>query len=226
MIKHHPTDDLLIAFSAGELSSSLSVVISTHIEMCPVCRHQVERYTAQMSDESLNQQPEVIDFAANSDDIGTDANFDEMLSGIIAEPESNFAETFKSTPSKVIGDGFELPKSLSRLNVSNFVNVGKISRARIELDEEPVRTSLLNIKAGGEVPHHTHKGFEITLLLQGKFEDELGGYVPGDFIILDAEHTHHPVSKEGCWCLTVVNDSIQFTKGVNRLLNPLGKFIY
>ncbi|RYV02347.1 transcriptional regulator [Shewanella sp. OPT22] len=226
MIKHHPTDDLLIAFSAGELSSSLSVAISTHIEMCPVCRHQVERYTAQMSDESFNQQAEVIDFAANSDGIGIDTNFDDMLSCIMAEPESNFVETFKSAPSKVIGGGFELPKSLSRLSVSNFVNVGKISRARIELDEEPVRTSLLNIKAGGEVPHHTHKGFEITLLLQGTFEDELGGYVPGDFIILDAEHTHHPVSKEGCWCLTVVNDSIQFTQGVNRLLNPLGKFIY
>ena len=226
MIKHHPTDDLLIAFSAGELSSSLSVAISTHIDMCPVCRHQVERYTAQMSDESLNQQSQVIDFAANSDDVGIDTTLDDMLSSIMAEPEADFVDDFKQPSQVVVENGYVLPRSLSNLNLSKFVSVGKISRARIELDEEPVRTSLLNIKAGGKVPHHTHKGFEITLLLDGTFEDELGQYVPGDFIILDAEHTHHPVSKEGCWCLTVVNDSIQFTKGVNRLLNPLGKFIY
>ena len=228
MINHHPTDDLLQAFAAGELSSSLSVVIATHAEMCPVCRHQVERYTEHFAQTNLTSEAAVIDSAANTDDFSHDA-FEQMFASIVAQPEMPLSEhniLIDDNSKKVVSDGFVLPKSLQHLTLSKFVNIGKIARARISLDEEPVRTSLLNIKAGGQVPEHTHKGYEITLLLEGSFEDELGKYHPGDFIILDGSHKHHPTSKQGCWCLTVVNDSIQFTKGVNKIFNPFGKFIY
>ncbi len=226
MIKHHPTDELLHAFSAGELSSSLSVAISTHTEMCSVCRHQVDRYTQELSNNSFSDAQNVVDFAANTDDFILDSSLSDMLSNIM---EDKSIERTKLQQAICVGFGsfkLDLPKSLRRLNLSKFFKAGKIARARINLDEEPTRTSLLHIQAGGKVPEHTHKGFEITLLLEGFFEDEMGDYVPGDFIILDSKHKHHPTSKKGCWCLTVVNDSIQFTKGANRLLNPFGKYIY
>ncbi len=229
MIKHHPTDDLLYAYSAGELSSSLSVVIATHCEMCPVCRHQVERYINQLANDNLTAESELRATAANTDSFSSDSSFENMYKAIVAETEAPLVEAKQLiTDSDQISDvsGFVLPDTLKNLTLSKFVNVGKISRARIALNEEPVRTSLLHIKAGGKVPEHTHKGYEITLLLDGTFEDEMGEYSPGDFIILDGKHKHHPVSKDGCWCLTVVNDSIKFTNGVNRVFNPFGKYIY
>jgi putative transcriptional regulator len=64
------------------------------------------------------------------------------------------------------------------------------------------------------------------LLLDGEFSDDQGDYVPGDFIMLDAENTHQPISEKGCLCFTVANDSLHFTQGINRLLNPIGTFIY
>jgi putative transcriptional regulator len=76
------------------------------------------------------------------------------------------------------------------------------------------------------VPEHTHKGFELTLLLDGEFEDEMGKYVKGDFICLDSAHKHSPQTTQGCLCLTVVNDALQFTKGMSKLLNPFGNLIY
>ena len=229
MITHHPTDDLLLAFAAGELSSSLSVAIATHTEMCPVCRHQIERYTNELAENNLIGAEEFNPTAANTDDFIIDASLENIFNNIVSESEAPLCKHESSNCSSdelaALGD-FVLPATLKNLSLSKFVNVGKLSRARISLGEEPVRTSLLHINAGGKVPEHTHKGFEITLLLEGTFEDEMGKYQPGDFIILDGKHKHHPVSKEGCWCLTVVNDSVKFTKGINRVLNPLGKLIY
>jgi putative transcriptional regulator len=105
-------------------------------------------------------------------------------------------------------------------------NIGKLARARIQLNENEIHTSLLQIQPGGGVPEHTHKGFELTLLLEGSFHDEQGEYVKGDFIMLDASHQHHPISEEGCLCYTVANDALRFTQGINKLLNPIAAFIY
>jgi putative transcriptional regulator len=96
----------------------------------------------------------------------------------------------------------------------------------VQLDENEIHTNLLHIEPGGSVPEHTHKGFELTLLLEGSFVDEKGTYVKGDFILLDGNHQHHPVSEGGCLCYTVANDAMHFTQGINKLLNPIGSFIY
>lgn len=130
------------------------------------------------------------------------------------------------TEIEVSGQRIALPNAIKSLALKEWQGLGKISRARINLDDETRRTSLLHIDKGGSVPHHTHKGFEITLLLQGSFEDEMGTYHAGDFIWLSGEHTHNPVTQEGCVCLTVSSDALHFTQGVSQLFNPLGKLIY
>ncbi|MFQ3312714.1 MAG: putative transcriptional regulator, partial [Colwellia sp.] len=33
-------------------------------------------------------------------------------------------------------------------------------------------------------------------------------------------------STNGCLCFTVANDALHFTQGINKLLNPIGSFIY
>ncbi len=112
------------------------------------------------------------------------------------------------------------------MTLSKPMHIGKLSRARVQLDENEIHTSLLYIEPGGGVPEHTHKGFELTVLLEGSFEDEQGEYVKGDFIMLDSSHQHQPISKQGCLCYTVANDALHFTQGINKLLNPIAGFIY
>jgi putative transcriptional regulator len=127
---------------------------------------------------------------------------------------------------EVAGLRLPLPRAMSSIGLKDWQGVGKLSRSRLELADKNLKASLLYIDKGGSIPSHTHKGYEITLLLQGSFSDEMGSYHEGDFLWLDGEHTHHPVTEEGCVCLTVSSDAIHFTQGMSQLFNPIGKFIY
>ncbi len=46
MIKHHLTEDLLMAYSAGALSEAFSLAVATHISLCDECRAAAESYDA------------------------------------------------------------------------------------------------------------------------------------------------------------------------------------
>ena len=108
----------------------------------------------------------------------------------------------------------------------HWSGIGAVRRARIVSDEKNVRASLLHISAGGQIPAHQHKGYEITLLLEGSFSDELGSYEKGDFILLQGDVNHSPKTEKGCLCYTVLDAPLHFTRGVSKVLNPLGKLIY
>lgn len=223
MIKHHPQLSLLKTYCAGELPASISVIIAAHIELCPHCQQQVEALTAKVAKDTFActyieaeaEQSEFaeIDFASMIDDITLDDGIDEIK---VAQPiELSLNQNI-----------FYLPQVLRNLEVSSWASLGKLSRSRVTLEDANLHTSLLHIDADGSVPEHTHNGFEITLLLEGSFKDEMGEYTKGDFIWLDGKHTHNPITEHGCLCLTVSSDSLHFTQGLSKLLNPIGKFIY
>lgn len=248
MIKHHPKDELLNVFVDGELPASLSAAIAIHAEMCPACQKKIAKLTeSQAKDvfenttfELANKDSEsfevshlhkfIINDAAEQDEIA-EIDFDDMLDAIVADDSIDMSpltaqqQSYDKTIS--IGDiTYTLPRAIRNINLGRFTKLGKLSRARFELNEGEIHTSLLHIQPGGGVPEHTHKGYELTLLLSGEFSDEMGEYVPGDFIMLDAKNTHQPITAKGCLCFTVANDSLHFTQGINRLLNPIGSFIY
>ncbi len=43
-IKHHLSDDLLMAYSAGTLPEAFNLVVATHISMCDDCRARMESF--------------------------------------------------------------------------------------------------------------------------------------------------------------------------------------
>ncbi|NOH95983.1 ChrR family anti-sigma-E factor [Vibrio sp. 99-70-13A1] len=192
-------------------------------------------------DENNNVDETNIDVAINFDAIFAQTQNDEsdknddmlnlmdldMISQITAN--TDLAQTAAPTETmeiEVAGQSFTMPRALHSVVRKEWLGLGKISRARLDFEDGPRHASLLHIAEGGQVPSHTHKGFEITLLLQGSFDDEMGHYSAGDFVWLDGKHTHNPVTQEGCVCLTVSSDALHFTKGVSQLFNPLGKYIY
>lgn len=225
MIKHHVPNDMLAQFAQGLLPASLAAAVSIHTDMCTQCRQQVIALQQAQTEQLCNFELAAPD--SGIDDIGFgDVDFDLMLDKITADESRDYVQD-KPEVKVQLGDiDFKLPKALQSMAVNKAVGFGKITRAKIELEEGAIHTHLLRMGAGGEVPEHTHQGFEVTLLLQGTFADEMGEYGPGDFIMLDAEYTHTPVSSQGCVCLTVVSDALTFTSGLSRLLNPIGKFLY
>ena len=89
-------------------------------------------------------------------------------------------------------------------------------------DENGAQVSLLKIKAGGKVGHHSHMGDEITTILEGSFSDENGIYCKGDFMLHGSDHKHKPIATKDaeCICLIVQDAPIQFTGFFSRLFNP------
>ncbi|MEZ8017019.1 transcriptional regulator [Vibrio splendidus] len=236
MIKHHPNAAILKDFVDGNLADSVSLIVSSHVELCEHCQKQVSMLTAQAADSVFeNEIP-----AFENDTSGLQLSESEMDAFLADNGEFDFDAIDKITADlsqavevviepqqETVSDTtFTVPRALNSVVRKDWMNLGKISRARLDFDDESHHTSLLHIDKDGQVPCHTHKGFEITLLLEGSFEDEMGIYNKGDFIWLDGKHTHQPVTKEGCVCLTVSSDALYFTKGVSQLFNPLGKYIY
>jgi putative transcriptional regulator len=239
MISHHPDHELLKQFAQGKTPISISVVVAAHVEMCAECQKSVEDITTSLAMEAFGIDQDdfdsedaavnVIDESGEGivhsevDNIETSAIIDSITR---EPPEQNSRLLETVTEIAIAGERVSLPRSLRSVLIKEWKGFGKISRARLKLDDEARRTSLLHIGEGGHIPSHTHKGFEITLLLQGSFEDESGRYQAGDFIWLDSNHTHTPVTHEGCVCLTVADDALQFKQGVSQLFNPLGKLMY
>lgn len=216
MIKHHPSDALMLAFAKGELSITMTMAISAHVEMCPCCADKLSALETRLGGSELGGEEEIVvdsDFAAMFADIVADDTQAELIS----VPQATLMYQHKEVL---------LPRALSCLERSEFSTIGKIGRSRFNADDGTLRASLLQIAPGGEIPEHTHTGFEITLLLDGDFSDEDGEYVPGDFIMLDGAHNHTPKTKDGCLCFTVVSSALYFNKGISKLLNPIGSLIY
>ena len=230
MIKHHPKFELIQSFVNGDLPASLSAAIAMHADICPSCQQQIAQLTEQTAELSFEEaylDRFIVDDNKELQEAKTlDIDFDAMVAQIT---ESNDIEEVELPVEKKISfnnKSYTLPKALNNMTMGKTLHMGKLSRARVQLNENEIHTSLLQIQPGGGVPQHTHKGFELTLLLDGSFHDEKGEYVKGDFIMLDSEHTHNPVSVDGCLCYTVANDALHFTQGINKLLNPIGSFIY
>ncbi|WP_122055605.1 ChrR family anti-sigma-E factor [Vibrio sp. Evd11] len=236
MIKHHPNAAILKDFVDGNLADSVSLIVSSHVELCEHCQKQVSMLTAQAADTVFESDTS----AFENDTAGLklsdsemdafltdDGEFDfDAIDQITADLSQAVEVVVEAQQETVSNTTFTIPRALNSVARKDWLNLGKISRARLDFDDESHHTSLLHIDKDGQVPCHTHKGFEITLLLEGSFEDEMGVYNKGDFIWLDGEHTHQPATKEGCVCLTVSSDALYFTKGVSQLFNPLGKYIY
>ncbi|MEZ9672040.1 ChrR family anti-sigma-E factor [Vibrio lentus] len=236
MIKHHPNAAILKDFVDGNLADSVSLIVSSHVELCEHCQKQVSMLTAQAADTVFESDTSAFEndtaglklsdsemdaFLADDEEFDFDA-----IDQITADLSQAIEVVVEAQQETVSNTTFTIPRALNSVARKDWLNLGKISRARLDFDDEAHHTSLLHIDRDGQVPCHTHKGFEITLLLEGSFEDEMGVYNKGDFIWLDGEHTHQPATKEGCVCLTVSSDALYFTKGVSQLFNPLGKYIY
>ncbi len=228
MINHHPKFELIQAFVNGDLPASLSVGVAIHADMCPVCQQTIAQITEQVAETSFEE--EYLDRFIVDDIEALDAvaaiDFDHMIDDIVESSDISVALPKVEKTISFNDKTYTIPSALNNMELGKHAHIGKLTRSRIQLNENEIHTSLLHIQPGGGVPEHTHKGFELTVLLEGSFHDESGEYFKGDFIMLDSSHQHHPISTNGCLCYTVANDALHFTQGINKLLNPIGSFIY
>lgn len=207
-ITHHLDDATLMSFAAGALPAALSAVAAVHVAMCPRCRSEVaalERVGAAL----LTALPAV------------------RLER--AEPETPSAPGLPTSPQEREASAAPMP-STTPLAVLMPGGIAGVRWRRIGpgiwLHRLPVKGSgalgLLKVAPGRIVPEHGHGGAELTVVLQGSFNDITGRYGTGDVADVDETIEHEPVADPGadCICLVASERPARFRGLIARLLQP------
>jgi len=210
MIKHHPDTRILNEFAAGSLPLAQSICVSVHLHFCDHCKRQTQQLQ-QLASAMFDHLPEQeID----------DTLLEQVLARLDEQPPLSYEQ--KSSDR----DGG--PLLVQRLMNGDYEDL-EWRRINSALQISQLRTgdrehefALYHIKAGGRIPQHTHRGTELTLVLEGSFSDEEGVYQQGDFLLRDAQDTHTPTAARSadCICIGVLDAPIRFTPWNYRILNP------
>lgn len=223
MVRFHPEPERLLQFAEGSLGLLESLIIAAHCDMCSRCRQIVEQHIRILS-------AKVFDFPLGEGSKTT--QFAQMLNTITQLPLVKGKKTSSVTQEYIVLDGksFPLPKTLQRVlsKTGDWSGlVGKLWQARVDMDS-PGLASFIYMGQGGRVPEHTHCGSEYTLVLDGEYCDELNHYRTGDFVTMGHEQLHTPYSqaRSGCLVFSVLDQPLQFTSGLARLLNPFSHLFF
>lgn len=210
-IKHHLTDQLLMAYAAGTLPEAFSLVVATHVSMCDACRSALGAHEA-IGGAILED--------AGSVELSSDA-LDACLAAIQALPPSEPIEV------DAIQRDDALPAPLSDYIAGGLDDVAwrpvgfGVKQAILPTSKEAT-VRLLYIPGGAEVPDHGHHGTELTLVLQGAFRDEFDRFGAGDIEIADPDVEHTPVAEEGeaCICLAASDAPLKFNSLIPKIAQP------
>ena len=210
-IKHHLSQDLLMKYSSGTLCEAFSLAVATHISMCDDCRAALESFEAvggALLDISTPEEMSV-------------DSFESVMALIESEPAEITQPASQPT---------DVPSALSDYIGGSLHDV-KWRPIGLGVKQSLLKTSgnstarLLYIPAGTAVPHHSHNGNELTLVLKGAFEDEVSRFGPGDVEMADEDLDHQPVAVEGedCICLAVTDAPLKFQTLVHKFVQPFLK---
>lgn len=196
-ITHHLEEDTLFAYAAGNLPEAFNLIVAAHISLCDECRVVVESFdalggavvakteAAEMSEDSLAKTLAQLD-------TGAPEPAPKRTPGTFPAPLQDY----------VGGDLKDV--------VWRPVGLG-VKQAILQTSEDATARLLL-IPAGVAIPDHSHKGTEMTLVLQGAYRDEGGHFSRGDIDVADGTVHHTPVAAMGedCVCLTVTEAPLKF----------------
>lgn len=214
-IMHHPSDDVLVAYATGASDEAVSLVIATHLTLCPQCRRSVA--AAEAAGGSL-----LSGLAPVS--LGDDA-LSSVLSRLGDAPIA--APNFKTAP--IAPDAAMTPEPLrnyaGELGAVKWIPIAPGISFRSLLTRGNTRVQLIRSAPGAGVAPHTHGGNELTQVLAGGFSDVTGHYRRGDLQTTDASITHDPTADDDGYCinLAVTDAPLKFQNlGVSLLAKLFG----
>lgn len=200
-------DALMAEFVSGTLPTPIQVLLASHLEMNQSNQEWVSNLEALAGLELADIEPVEL----------TDR--DAMLANILS------SKTAQEGPNQAVTTD-ETPDAMRRFIGSTVADISWKRNRFASIDEvklgefDGCKATLFRLQAGQGVPHHTHDGSEITLVLQGAFSDGTGHFKKGQISIADGTVDHRPIADEDddCICFAVTDAPL-------RLTGPLGRFI-
>ena len=209
-IRHHLSDQLLMAYAAGTLPEAFSLVAATHLSMCDDCRAALAGFEA------------VGGAVLDATDAAPMA--EDSLTAALLRLSAPALQT--ATP-RITRPRGTLPAPLQDyiggdIDRVKWRSIGLGVRQAILQTADGNTARLLHIPAGQSMPDHGHRGLELTLVLQGAFADKTDRFGPGDLEIADASLDHTPVAEArmDCICLAATDARLRFNRLLPRLAQP------
>lgn len=215
---HHIDSSTMLGYAAGALPTAFSVVVEAHLAICSWCRTQwmdANRIGGHLLDQQEGaplppgwREAVLARLTETGPAVPRPEEPVAMTHDQDRLPEPlwpYFGERFSDLRWRLIGPGVHHIQAPQ-------VNDGKLM--------------LLRIAPGRSVPLHSHGGNELTLVLQGAYDDSLGHFAPGDVADLDGDVEHQPVTSPGvpCICLAATDQPLRFSGWLARALQPLFNF--
>lgn len=205
-IRHHLSDQLLMAYSAGTLPEAFALVAATHVSMCDECRARLASFDAIGGAMVEDAEESAL----------SEGSFEAMMARLDGLPQATARAPLRGKgilPAPLVdyvGGGIEAVR---------WRPVGMGVRQAILRTEGPSSVRLLYIPGGHAVPDHGHRGTELTLVLQGAFRDESDRFGRGDIEIADEDLEHTPVAEAGepCICLAATDAPLRFNALIPRI---------
>lgn len=200
MICHHPNEVTLAEFAAGSLDEGRSLVVATHVGMCPACRRFLSALGRVGGHMLEHSQPVALADGAKAQAL---ARLDT------ASPREGEARA---------------RDALSRYRIGPWRWVGPgIHRRIVDVPSDiGTRVFFLKAAAGMTMPEHRHSGTELTLVLSGAFAHKGGRFAAGDIDDADHDDEHDPIIEPGedCVSLVAMQGHLRLNSLLGRLIEP------
>jgi putative transcriptional regulator len=215
MITHRPPEELLLGYAAGSLPEPIALVVASHAALCAETATEIRR----LEGVGGTLLEDIAPAALKADAL------DRALASLdLAEAAPRAAPWSAAT----VETRALLPAPVWPYIKGNLANLkwrqrsAGIETAELIADSSKRSAFLIRIKAGTALPRHTHRGLELTLVLEGAYGDASGSFVRGDLQVADPSIDHQPIAQEGddCICLAALEAPIWFTGPIGRLANP------
>ncbi len=206
-VTHILPEDLLLDYATGRLPDVFDLVVAAHVSISDEARARLDSYDAVGG--------ALLDDTAPAD--MADGSLAACMAMIADAPPARRAEPrktiFPEPLMKAIGGG---PEAVAWRPMGMGVKQAILAEAR------GASVRLLSIPPGAAVPDHGHRGMELTLVLQGAYEDDAGQYHRGDIEVAGEETEHMPrvIGSETCICLAATSDRLRFHSLLPRLAQP------
>ena len=209
----HISDDILTSYAAGSLDEASSLLVASHLTLCPHCRSR-----ATGADMLGGYLLESLEETAVSPTMMADVMLHAQTpKSVHPSPHGPSQSSHPLLPAPL---GEYVGGDVSQLRWKRLAP--KVHQVAIQTDDTRSMARLLRFGSGMTVPSHGHNGRELTLVLSGSLCDRNITLYRGDVAETDERTEHQPYAGTGddCICLAVTDAPLRFKSIFARLLQP------
>lgn len=204
-------DALMARYAAGVLPAPARVLVEAHLEMKSENRAKVSAFEAAVGGVLEEIEP----LALGSHEAALKAIF---AAGPIALPEKLPVRPKNALLPWALRDfaGMEAEEIPWKTKFPGYkeYSLGKIDGCDV---------NFFWVRAGRTMPAHTHEGYELSLILDGAFNDTRGRFGKGDISVADESIDHRPVAEKDCPCIgfSVSDAPLKLTGSLRQIIGDL-----